>query len=82
MLVLCTPIGFLALEAGWVVTEVGRQPWIIYGILRTADALTPRPGIFFNFLLYAAIYLLLTFMVITLLVRQTRALHIELDKGT
>ena len=33
----CAPLGFIALEAGWVVTEAGRQPWIIYGIMRTAD---------------------------------------------
>lgn len=38
-------LGFLATEAGWVVTEVGRQPFIIYGVMRTADALTPMPGL-------------------------------------
>lgn len=45
LLILLTPMGFIALEAGWVVTETGRQPWIIYGLLRTADAVTPRPGV-------------------------------------
>src|SRR5262249_6623254 len=35
------PLGFVALEAGWVVTEVGRQPWIIYGLVRTSEAVTP-----------------------------------------
>lgn len=39
------PAGFLALEAGWVVTEVGRQPWVIYRVLRTAETVTPVPGI-------------------------------------
>jgi cytochrome bd ubiquinol oxidase subunit I len=39
-----TPAGFIATEAGWTVTEVGRQPWVIGGILRTADAVTPMPG--------------------------------------
>ncbi len=34
----------LALEAGWVVTEVGRQPWVVYGILPTAEAVNPAPG--------------------------------------
>jgi cytochrome d ubiquinol oxidase subunit I len=41
---LCTwvaPIGFLAVLAGWTTTEVGRQPWVIYGLMRTADAVTP-----------------------------------------
>ena len=37
-LVAASPLGFIALEAGWTVTEVGRQPWIIYQVMRTADA--------------------------------------------
>ncbi len=40
----CWWIGFVAVIAGWVVTESGRQPWIVYGILRTADATSPVPG--------------------------------------
>ncbi len=43
-LALATPMGFIAIEAGWTVTEVGRQPWIIYGVMRTADAVTPMPA--------------------------------------
>jgi cytochrome d ubiquinol oxidase subunit I len=35
------PLGFVAVLAGWTVTEVGRQPWVVYGHLRTADAVTP-----------------------------------------
>ncbi|MGF1926278.1 MAG: cytochrome ubiquinol oxidase subunit I, partial [Bacteroidia bacterium] len=41
LFVMSIPLGYVALEAGWVVTEVGRQPWIIYGIMRTKDAVTP-----------------------------------------
>ena len=37
-------IGFVAVIAGWVVSESGRQPWIAHGILRTADATSPVPG--------------------------------------
>jgi cytochrome d ubiquinol oxidase subunit I len=40
----CWWIGFVAVIAGWVVTESGRQPWIVYGIQRTADAISPVPG--------------------------------------
>ena len=36
------PIGFIAVIAGWTTTEVGRQPWVVYGLMRTADAVTPR----------------------------------------
>jgi len=39
-----TPIGFLAVLAGWFVTEVGRQPWIVQGLMRTSDATSPVPG--------------------------------------
>jgi cytochrome d ubiquinol oxidase subunit I len=37
-------VGFVAVIAGWVVTESGRQPWLVQGILRTADAISPVPG--------------------------------------
>ena len=38
---LIAPLGFVAVIAGWVTTEVGRQPWVVYGLLRTRDAVTP-----------------------------------------
>lgn len=44
LLVLLSPAGFLATLAGWIVTEVGRQPYIVYGHLRTSDALSPVTG--------------------------------------
>jgi cytochrome d ubiquinol oxidase subunit I len=39
--VLMAPTGFIAVIAGWIVAEVGRQPWVIYGVLRTRDAVSP-----------------------------------------
>ena len=53
---LATPLGFIAIEAGWTVTEVGRQPWIIYGVMRTADAVTPMPGLVVPFLVFSLLY--------------------------
>src|SRR3712207_8617394 len=44
-LVVAAPAGMIAIEAGWTVTEVGRQPWIIQGVMRTKDAVTPMPGL-------------------------------------
>jgi len=44
-LVASGPLAVLAMEAGWVATEVGRQPWIAQGLMRVADAVTPREGI-------------------------------------
>jgi cytochrome d ubiquinol oxidase subunit I len=70
LLVICTPLGFLALECGWIVTEVGRQPWIIYGIMRTKDALTPMPGLVYTMVLVTSLYLFLIFVVTWLMIRQ------------
>jgi len=66
----CGPLGLIAIEAGWTVTEVGRQPWIIYGIMRTADAVTPMPGLIVPFVSFTVLYLFLAFVVVFLLKRQ------------
>ncbi|HEX2972175.1 MAG TPA: cytochrome ubiquinol oxidase subunit I [Tepidisphaeraceae bacterium] len=71
-IVVAGPLGFIALEAGWVVTEVGRQPWVINGILRTRDAVTPStavPPIFYGFVV---LYAVLAITVIVLLRRLAR----------
>ncbi len=54
------PATVVAMEAGWVVTEVGRQPWIVYEIMRTADAVTTSPGIRVTFAAAILIYAVLT----------------------
>jgi cytochrome d ubiquinol oxidase subunit I len=61
------PLGLIAIEAGWVVTEVGRQPWIIRGVMRTADAVTPMPHLTAPFLLFTGLYVFLGVIVIVLL---------------
>lgn len=66
---LCTPLGFIALEAGWMVTEVGRQPWIIYKVMRTADAVTPVPGLEWSFAIILAVYTILGILSFSLLWR-------------
>jgi cytochrome d ubiquinol oxidase subunit I len=55
-----------------VVTEVGRQPWIIYGVMKTADAVTPMPGIVYSFYIFTAIYISLAIIVIFMLYRQIK----------
>lgn len=70
LFVIATPMGYIAVEAGWIVTEVGRQPWIIYGIMRTADAVTPMPGIVYSFFLFTAVFVSLAAIVVFLLYRQ------------
>ncbi|HEX8739196.1 MAG TPA: cytochrome ubiquinol oxidase subunit I [Casimicrobiaceae bacterium] len=54
-----TPVGFIAVIAGWVVTEVGRQPWVVYGLLRTDDAVSPSltgGDVVISLALYVAVY--------------------------
>jgi cytochrome d ubiquinol oxidase subunit I len=56
-----TPSGFVAVLAGWTVTEVGRQPWTVYGLLRTSDSVTPSlttADVGLSVLAYASVYAL------------------------
>ncbi|MGH7373357.1 MAG: cytochrome ubiquinol oxidase subunit I [Candidatus Rokuibacteriota bacterium] len=69
-LVLAAPMGFICTEAGWIVTEVGRQPWIVYGVMKTADAVTPMPGLIVPLLVFTAIYCVLGVVVAWLLYQQ------------
>jgi cytochrome d ubiquinol oxidase subunit I len=52
------PLGFLAVLSGWFVAEVGRQPWVVYGILRTANAASPVPGgsVLTSIILFVLVY--------------------------
>jgi len=74
-LVVAGPLGLIAIEAGWIVTEVGRQPWIIYGVMRTADAVTPMPGLVVPFVTFTAIYFFLSVILVYLLRRQFIETH-------
>ncbi|HMF71647.1 MAG TPA: cytochrome ubiquinol oxidase subunit I [Flavitalea sp.] len=65
-----TPFGFIAVEAGWTVTEVGRQPWIIYGVMKTKDAVSAMPGLQYSFYTISVVYLLLTVILVWLMRRQ------------
>jgi cytochrome d ubiquinol oxidase subunit I len=71
-LVLVAPFGFIATEAGWTVTEVGRQPWVVQGVLRTADAVTPMPGLVVPMTAFALLYLGLGAIVVALVVAMVR----------
>jgi cytochrome bd ubiquinol oxidase subunit I len=68
--VAASPLGFIAIEAGWVVTEVGRQPWIIYGVMRTSAAVTPMPGLVIPFITFTLLYIFLAMIVVWLMLRQ------------
>ncbi len=72
-LVFAAPLGFIAIETGWTVTEVGRQPWIIYGIMRTSEAVTTMPGLVVPFVTFTLLYIFLAIITAWLLLRQVAA---------
>jgi cytochrome d ubiquinol oxidase subunit I len=76
-LALSAPLGFLAIESGWVVTEVGRQPWIIYGIMRTSEAVTPMPGIIVSLIMFTLLYGVLTLIVVWTIWRHIAATELS-----
>lgn len=57
---LCSPLGFIAILCGWITAEVGRQPYVVYGLMRTADAVSPvaAGAVTFSLLLFGTAYLL------------------------
>jgi cytochrome d ubiquinol oxidase subunit I len=82
ILVAAIPIPLLCIQLGWITTEVGRQPWIVYGILRTADAVstvvTGREMVF-SLVLFASVYALLLFVWGAIVVRTIRRGPVEAE---
>lgn len=69
------PLGFLAVLAGWVTTEVGRQPWTVYGLLRTAQSVTPSltgSDVLLSLIGYMMVYLLIFPVGVILMARIIR----------
>ena len=59
---LVAPLGFVAVVAGWITTEVGRQPWTVYGLLRTADSVSPSltgANVAWSLAFYVLVYLIM-----------------------
>jgi cytochrome bd ubiquinol oxidase subunit I len=76
-LLCAAPLGFVAIEAGWVVTEVGRQPWVIYHIMRTTEAVTLMPGLWVPMLTFGLLYCLLAGVVTWALWRHIAATDVK-----
>jgi cytochrome bd ubiquinol oxidase subunit I len=72
-LALAGPLSVVALICGWVTTEVGRQPWVVYRVMRTADAVTGAGGIPIGYATLALVYLALALAVAWILRRLARA---------
>jgi len=71
-LVAAAPLSLVALIAGWVTTEVGRQPWVVYRVMRTSEAVTGVGGIPVGYATLAAVYLALAAGVAWVLLRLSR----------
>ncbi len=85
--VLAGPAAVLALECGWVTTEVGRQPWIVWHVMRVRDAVTDAPNIRFGYFLLVAVYACMGMFTLIVLRRLTKQplppeLVAELDAET
>jgi cytochrome d ubiquinol oxidase subunit I len=76
-LVAAGPATVIAMEAGWFVTEFGRQPWTVYGVLRTADAATSSPGVGPTFAIFIVIYVALAAVTARLLLELARRRRAE-----
>lgn len=69
------PVGaYMALEAGWVVTEVGRQPWIVYEIMKTEEAVTDAPAgaVWTSLIVIMVLYALIAAALVTILLGMAR----------
>lgn len=73
------PLSFLAVELGWIVTEEGRQPWAIYGLLRTSVAATTASFVDVSLIIFVITYIILGTTMIILLLRQARTPLPEMD---
>jgi cytochrome bd ubiquinol oxidase subunit I len=71
----------VALESGWIVTEVGRQPWVVYNVMRTKDAITGASGVWVTFSVVLVLYALLgTATVVTLRAMARRWREADVDE--
>jgi cytochrome d ubiquinol oxidase subunit I len=66
---------YVAIEAGWIVTEVGRQPWIVYNVERTSDTVTQADGIWLSFTAVVVLYLVLAIGTVLTLRAMSRRWH-------
>ena len=71
--VVAGPGAIVAMECGWITTEVGRQPWIVYQVMRTADAVNPAPGLYWGLVALVIVYAVLTAITLFVLRRIAAA---------
>lgn len=75
ILVLSIPLPIIACQLGWITTEVGRQPWIVYGVMKTADAASGNVAaweVLISIILFSLLYLIITSFYVYLIVKQIK----------
>lgn len=77
LIVLSGPLSLVAIEAGWWLAELGRQPWILYGIMKTADGATTATGVEWLFIAFAIVYFILAIGSIVVLRRMFKHNSVE-----
>jgi cytochrome d ubiquinol oxidase subunit I len=73
LLMLCVPLPYIANTAGWMTAELGRQPWLIYGVMRTAHGVSPRVGAgnaWFTLIGFMGLYTVLGILCLFLVYRE------------
>ena len=68
------PLPYIAAELGWIVTEVGRQPWVVYGMMKTVDAASPIPAshVITSLIAFVVLYSLLALVDLFLIVKYAK----------
>lgn len=74
LMLFAVPLPYLAIQAGWALAEVGRQPWVVYGVMKTADAVSKLDAsqVWASFLAFIVVYTLLGIAAFTLIVSTAR----------
>lgn len=80
MYALAGPLSFLAIEAGWFLAEMGRQPWIVRGYMRVSEAVTQADGLGIALIAFALLYAVLGVTCIYVLLRMFKGKSAEEDK--
>jgi cytochrome bd ubiquinol oxidase subunit I len=85
LLVACPFLAHIATQAGWFTAEMGRQPWIVYQVLKTSEATSAvvrAPQVLMSILMFALIYLLLSVLFVTLLARKIKHGPVSVDHNS
>ena len=76
-IVLAAPVSMLTIEHGWIFAEVGRQPWILHGIMKTSEGATTSDHVDTMLIVFTALYAVLGFTSVRVLIKMFKSNHVE-----